>query len=55
MRQLVAITPHGNQVSVLDFVLDPDTGTTYAICLTQAGSLTQFRLTALRNVHYESY
>lgn len=55
MKQLVAVTSEGDYVSVIDFVLDSDTGVTYAICLTRSGTLTQIRIDRLRNVHYESY
>ena len=53
MKQLVGYTPEGNKVTIVDFVLNSNTGETFAICLYNVGSLLPLHLDSLDQVHYE--
>lgn len=53
MKQLVGFTADGAKVTVVDFVLNSNTGDTFAICLCSFGDFIQLRLDSLNRVHYE--
>lgn len=54
MKQLIGFTKNGSRVTLVDFVMDPNSNETYAICLHQFGGLLKININTLTNVHYEN-